>query len=437
MQESQSLASYFQSLPKKVKEERIAKLTEKEILGLSYDWKYWARPNQLAPVNQDWYIWLLMAGRGYGKTRTGAEYIRDQVENGYKGRIHLIGPTAADVRDVMVEGPSGILAVSPPWNMPEYQPSKRRIVWPNGAIATTFSAEQPDRLRGPQCGLMWSDELGAWRFPEAWDMAMFGFRKGTPKAVVTTTPQPTKLIKELITTKGVVITKGSTYENKANLADIFFNTVIKKYEGTRLGQQEIHAEILEDTPGALWDYKNISQHRCSYEDFKGIEMIKMAVAIDPAVSAKITSNETGIVAGGIDKNGEGYILADKSGIYSPIGWATAAIKVFAALKGDRIVAEVNNGGDLVESNLRTVSPRIPYQKVHASRGKRTRAEPISSLYEQGLVHHVGVFPELEDQLTTWDASDGSDSPDRLDALVWLLTWLMLNMKLKKATSRQG
>jgi len=163
----------------------------------------------------------------------------------------------------------------------------------------------------------------------------------------------------------------------------------------------------------------------------------MAVAIDPAVSAKITSNETGIIAGGIDKNGEGYILADKSGIYSPIGWATAAIKVFAALKGDRIVAEVNNGGDLVESNLRTVSPRIPYQKVHASRGKRTRAEPISSLYEQGLVHHVGVFPELEDQMTTWSAVDGSDSPDRVDALVWLLTWLMLNMKLKKATSRQG
>ena len=416
---------------------RLESLTDEEALELYYDWKYWARTNQLPPINLGWYIWLVLAGRGFGKTRVGAEWVRAQVEGGYTGRIHLIGPTAADVRDVMVEGESGILAVHPPATRPKYEPTKRRLTWPNGAIATTFSAEQPDRLRGPQCGLIWADELAAWQYPETWDMAMFGFRKGNPKAVVTTTPKPTPLVKELMTTRGVVITKGNSYENRANLADVFFDTVIKKYEGTRLGQQEIHAEILEDTPGALWTYDIISKNRCTYERFKEIELVRIGVAIDPAVTATESSNETGIIAGGIDADGEGYILADRTGKYSPIGWATKAIELLASLKGDRIVAEVNNGGDMVETTLRTVSPQIPFIKVHASRGKRTRAEPISALYERGLVHHVGVFPGLEDQMTTWDASDGSDSPDRVDALVWLLTWLMLHHIPKKATSRQG
>jgi len=416
----------------------VKRLTTEEIERVVYDWRFWARANQVAPTNPFWHIWLVLAGRGFGKTRVGAEWVREQVEGGYNGRIHLIGPTAADVRDVMVEGESGILSISPPWFMPRYEPTKRRLTWPNGAIATTFSAEQPDRLRGPQCGLIWADEVAAWQYQqEAWDMAMFGFRKGNPKAVVTTTPKPTPMIKDMMVTKGVVITKGNSYENRANLADVFFDTVIKRYEGTRLGQQEIHAEILEDTPGALWTYDIISENRCSYEKFKEIDLVKVAVAIDPAVSAKVTSNETGIVAGGIDKNGEGYILADRTGKYAPIGWATKAIELFAHVKGDRILAEVNNGGDMVETTLRSVQPNIPYAKVHASRGKRTRAEPISALYEQGLVHHVGVFPGLEDQMTTWDATDGSDSPDRVDALVWLLTWLMLHGHPGKATSRQG
>ena len=416
---------------------RLQSLTDEEAIALYYDWKYWARANQLPPINLGWYIWLVLAGRGFGKTRTGAEWVRSKVEGGYTGRIHLIGPTAADVRDTMIEGESGILAVHPPATRPKYEPTKRRLTWPNGAIATTFSAEQPDRLRGPQCGLIWGDELAAWQYPETWDMAMFGFRKGNPQAVVTTTPKPTPLVKDLMTTKGVVITKGNSYENRANLADVFFDTVIKKYEGTRLGQQEIHAEILEDTPGALWTYDNISANRCTYEEFKKIELVRIGVAIDPAVTSTESSNETGIIAGGIDSDGEGYILADRTGRYTPIGWANKAIELLANLKGDRIIAEVNNGGDMVETTLRTVSPRIPFIKVHASRGKRTRAEPVSALYEQGLVHHVGVFPGLEDQMTTWDASDGSPSPDRVDALVWLLTWLMLHHIPKKAMSRQG
>jgi phage terminase large subunit-like protein len=436
--ETRSEAYCFKRLPLKVREPILAKLTKDESLELFYDWDWWARPTQLPPINKFWHIWMVLAGRGYGKTRTGAEYIRDQVEDGYDGRIHLIGPTAADVRDIMIEGESGILAVCPPWNKPRYEPTKRRVTWPNGARITTFSAEIPDRLRGPQCGLIWADEVASWQYPEdTWDMAMFGFRKGTPKAVITATPRPIPLIKDLIKTKGVVVTKGNSYENRDNLADVYFDTIIKKYEGTRLGEQEIYAKILEDTPGALWTLDNIAQHRCSYADFQDIELVRIAVAIDPAVSAKVTSNETGIIAGGIDANGEGYVLADGSGIMSPIAWAKQAIKIFAALKADRIVAEVNNGGDLVEANLRTVHPNIPYTKVHASRGKRIRAEPISSLYEQGLVHHVGVFPALEDQLTTWDATDGSTSPDRLDALVWLMTFLMLGIKLKKATGRRS
>ena len=422
-----------------MRQQRVEKLTDKEALALLYEWEYWARPKQLAPINRSWYIWMLLAGRGFGKTRTGAEWIRKKVEKeNYNGRIHLIGPTAGDVRDVMIEGESGLLSISPPWFRPVYEPSKRRLTWPNGAEAITFSAEQPERLRGPQCGLMWADELAAWKYRETWDMAMFGFRKGNPQAIVTTTPKPRPLVKEILKTEGVVITKGSTYENRDNLADIFFDTVIKKYEGTRLGEQELHAKLLEDTPGALWSFDLIADNRITYKKFKEIDLVKIAVAIDPAVSSnKETSNETGIVAGGIDANGEGYILADKSGIYKPAGWARTAIKLFAELKADRMVAEINNGGELVESTIRTYSPRMPYTPVRASRGKTTRAEPISALYEQGLVHHVGSYAALEDQMTTWDASDGSDSPDRVDALVWLLTYLMLMHIPKQATSRQG
>lgn len=356
----------------------------------------------------------------------GAEFIREQIEGGYSGRISLIGATAADVRDTMVEGEAGLLAISPPWSRPVYEPSNRRLTWPNGAIARTFSAEAPERARGPACGLLWADEIGSWRFSESWDNAMFGLRMGeNPRAVVTTTPRPTKLVKEILATEGCVVTTGTTYENRANLSSKFFRSVIKKYEGTRLGRQELDAELLEDTEGALWTLTLIDDNRISYNAFKEIELVRIGVAIDPAISSKKTSNETGIIAAGVDANGEGYILADGSGIYSPLGWAKKAIEIYTRLEADKIVAEINQGGDMVETTLRTVSPRIPYTGVHASRGKRTRAEPVSALYDQGLVHHVGSFKGLEDQQTTWSAVDGSPSPDRIDALVWILTYLML------------
>lgn len=364
--------------------------------------------------------------------------MRERIENGYRGRIHLIGPTAADVRDVMVEGETGILATSPPWMRPVYKPSKRKLTWPNGVTALLFSAEEPNRLRGPQCGLVWADEVGAWRYEESWDQAMFGLRIGeNPQAVVTTTPRPTKLVKGILATEGCVVTRGSTYENRANLASKFFSTIIRKYEGTRLGRQELLAELLEDTPGALWSLKLIDDNRISYKKFQEIELVRIAVAIDPAVSATKTSNETGIIVAGVDANLEGYILADGSGIYTPLGWANKAISLFMRFKADRILGEVNNGGDLVEANLRSVSRMIPYTKIHASRGKRTRAEPVAALYEQGLIHHVGSFAGLEDQMTTWDASDGSKSPDRIDALVWALTYLILIGSMREATSHQG
>lgn len=432
-----SLADSFMQLPLKLRTERLGEMTDEECLQLQYDWRFWARVKQTAPVNRYWFIWMLMAGRGFGKTRTGAEFIREQVEGGYNGRIHLIGPTAADVRDVMVEGDSGILDVSPPWNRPVYEPSKRRLTWPNGARASLFSAEEPERLRGPQCGLLWADEVGAWRFAAAWDLAMFGLRIGDPKAVVTTTPRPTQLVRDILLTEGCVTTVGTSYENRTNLAPEFYGAIIKKYEGTRLGRQELEAQLLEDTPGALWTIDVIDDNRVSYEKFQGVELVRIAVAIDPAVSAKETSNETGILAGGVDANGEGYLLADGSGIYTPLEWANVAIGLYDSLRADGIVAEVNNGGDLVEANLRTVNPQVPYKKVHASRGKRARAEPVSTLYERGLIHHVGTFPETEDQQTTWDSTDGSKSPDRVDALVWLFSHLMLGRTMKKAVSRSG
>lgn len=408
---------------RKASEELMARAAEVK----RYNWAAHARPEQLPPA-WDWHTWLLLAGRGFGKTRVISEWVRYQAESGTAKRIALVGRTAADVRDVLVGGESGILAVSPPSFRPTYQPSLRRLTWPNGAIAMTYSAEEPDLLRGPQHDAAACDELAAWKYSEAHDQLLLGLRLGArPRVVIATTPRPTPIIRQLVANATgpkptVHVTRGSTYDNAANLAPAFMAQVVSRYEGTRLGRQELHAEILSDAAGALWHRDQIDLLRVR----EAPELRRIVVAIDPAVSSTDKSDETGIVVAGIAESGHIYILADLSGRYTPQGWATAAIEAYNAHKADRIVAEVNNGGEMVELTLRTVSRTIPYTAVHASRGKRARAEPVAALTEQLKVHHVGMFAELEDQLCEWDAASGARSPDRLDAMVWACASLMPN-----------
>lgn len=389
------------------------------IRSILYDWSVWARPAQLAP-DGDWRIWLILAGRGFGKTRSGAEWVRRQVESGHAGRIALVGATAADVRDTMIEGESGLLRIFPDETRPRYEPSKRRVTFPNGAIATTYSADEPDRLRGPNHDLAWADEVAAWRYPDAWDQLMFGLRIGDrPRAVATTTPRPTRLIRNLADRPDCVVTRGSTYENAANLSATFLDEMRHRYEGTRLGRQELEAELLLDADGALWNRDMLDDARTTTVP----NLRRVVVAIDPAASANVDSDETGIIVAGVDDHGHGYVLEDRSMKGSPAEWASAAVTAHHVHKADRIVAEANQGGDMISHTLRTIDASVPVKLVHASRGKRTRAEPVAALYEQGRVHHAGAFPELEDQLCTW-TPDGP-SPDRLDALVWALSELMV------------
>lgn len=418
---SASVAEQLADLPAEERMALLADLDTETLQAFPYDWRIWARPEQLAPEG-DWDIWVILAGRGFGKTRSGAEWVREQIESEACSRMALIGPTASDVRDVMVEGESGILAISPPWFRPQYEPSKRRLTWPNGAIATTYSADEPERLRGPQSDGFWADEREAWRYMEAWDQLMFGLRLGThPRGVVTTTPRPSKALTELLALPGVVVTRGSTYANRANLAPSFFSSIIRKYEGTRLGRQELHAEILDDVEGALWTRAMIEDARAGAAP----DLLRIVVGVDPAVTSGEDSDETGIVAVGVGVDRQYYVLADRTGRLTPDQWGKRVVNTYTDLAADRVVGEVNNGGDLVESNLkhaaRDLGLRAAYKAVRASRGKAVRAEPVAALYEQGRVHHVGSFPELEDQMCGWVPGMGDDSPDRMDALVWALT----------------
>lgn len=392
-------------------------MTPEAAAALIYDWYFWAREKQLPPEG-DWDTWLILAGRGFGKTRTGAEQVRLWASQAVKG-IVLVGATAADVRDVMIEGESGILAISPPWDMPNYEPSKRRLTWKNGVRAITRSADEPERLRGPQGEKAWCDELAAWRYPESYDMLQLGLRLGThPQTVNTTTPKPTKLIRDMVKSPRTVVTTGSTYENIDNLAKQFIDYILRKYEGTRLGLQELHARLLEDTPGALWKRSQIDDLRVT----RAPELRRIVVAIDPPKSSEEGASEAGIVVAGIADNEHCYVLDDVSiDRATPSGWARQAIAAYYKYKADRIVGEGNAGGEMVESTVRNEDKQVSFKIVHASRGKTPRAEPVSSLYEQGRVHHVGSFGALEDQMCTW--VQGDDSPDRMDALVWAITEL--------------
>jgi phage terminase large subunit-like protein len=401
-------------------------LTEPQLQSLLYDWKFLARPKQLLPKG-DWRYWLVLAGRGFGKTRTGAETVRQWVANGYR-IIHLVASTAGDARDVMVQGESGLLNCFPPEQRPNYEPSKRLITFHNGAVARLFSADEPERLRGPQCEAFWADELAAWRFlQEAWDNLQFGFRLGNdPRGIITTTPKPLPLLKDLIADRHTAVTRASSYENRANLAPAFFDSIIKKYEGTRLGRQELMAELLEDVPGALWTMARIDAARIRSQDVVQEALLRVVVAIDPAVSSNEQSAETGIIVAALTRTMHVIVLVDLTIKASPLEWAKVVVDAYVRHKCDRVVAEVNNGGDLVESNLRGVAPNLPYRSVRASRGKTIRAEPAAALYEQGRVHHVGNFPMLEEQMCSWSPASGQRSPDRMDALVWALYDLVID-----------
>ncbi len=399
----------------------LQSLSQEQAAALLYDWAFWARLEQLPPPG-DWFVWLLRSGRGFGKTRTGAEWVRAEVESGRRGRIALVGQSKADVRDTMIEvGESAILNISPPWCRPIYEVSKRRLTWPNGAIAVAYSGDEPDQLRGPQHDGAWVDELAKMRYPqETWDNLELGLRLGPhPQVVVTSTPRPIPIIRKLLADPDTVDVRGSTYDNAANLSPKALERWRRKYEGTRLGRQELHGEILEDVPGALWKRTQIEMLRVQGAP----ELVRVVVGVDPAASSSEDAADTGIVAAGLGANGHGYVLADSTAHGTPAEWARAAIGLYYSTRADRIVGEVNNGGEMVGYTLMTVDPTVSYKAVRASRGKYTRAEPIAALYEQGRVHHVGTFPDLEDQMCTW--VPGEESPDRMDALVWTLTELFL------------
>ena len=426
-------ANDLRALPDAEVAEILKQLGPQQSEELRFNWEFWARPEQLEPTG-DWNAWLALAGRGWGKTRAGAEWVRHRIKKGDK-IVHCVAPTKGDVRRVMVEGDSGLLNVC--WKgdktyrgkhigFPVWSPTNNTLTWDNGSKAVFFSAEDPERLRGPQAYSAWTDELCAWRnAQETWDMMMFGLRLGRkPQVFITTTPKTTKLLRNIISDPKTVISKGSTFDNAANLADTFIDAVKKTYEGTRLGRQELYAEILDEASGALWNRELL--FKCEVDRDEVPPLSRIVVSVDPAVTNKTDSDMTGIVVAGIDQDGTAYVLEDHTDRYSPKEWAAKAIELYHEHMADRIVAERNQGGDMVRHTLQTEDENVPIKLVHASRGKMARAEPVSALYEQGKVKHVKGLNDLEDQMVQWEPLGSIGSPDRLDAMVWALTDLSLN-----------
>ena len=434
-------AEQLYKLPPAAQSAFFASITDREAIVLNYSWSFWARLDQTtpaafldtSPINPK-NTWLLLAGRGFGKTRVGAEVVNEEAESGRAGRIGLVGETAADVRDVIVEGESGILAKAKPWFRPVYEPSKRKITWPNGALAFTYNATEPDQLRGPQHDFVWGDELAKWRYlQDTFDNAQMGLRLGQhPRQIFTTTPRPLKVIRELVSDPATIVTRGNTFDNARNLAPTFIAQIRRRFEGTRYGRQELFAEILDDMPGALWTRALLEKCwlRPYPQPFPLHLFRRIVIGVDPAVSNNEGSDETGLVVVGLRAaDGHMVVLEDASGRMSPIEWATVVVRLYRTYKADKIVAEVNNGGDLVETTMHIVDPNLPVRKVHARKGKFTRAEPISAIYERGLAHHLGSLAELEDQMCQFtsdlDVKMLGYSPDRADAMVWAATELMI------------
>ncbi len=411
------LAAFVASLPADLAEALLA------------DWPLWARAQQLPPRGK-WVTWLMLGGRGAGKTRAGAEWVHALATGcgeAAVGRIALVGETLADAREVMVEGVSGLLSVGRRCDRPTFQPSRRRLEWPNGAVAQLFSAADPESLRGPQFGAAWSDELAKWPEGQAvWDMLQFGLRLGArPRQVVTTTPRPVPLLKNLIAAPSSVVTRMATHDNAANLAPGFLDMVVDRYQGTRLGRQELDGDIVEDRDDALWDRGQIELARVAAAP----ALERIVVAVDPPATSGAKSAACGIVAAGLGADGAAYVLADRTlPRASPEAWAARAVELYHTLEADALIAEVNQGGEMVATVVRQQDPAVPVTAVRANRGKWTRAEPVALLYAQGRVKHVGVMPELEDQMCNFVPGGTAEgvSPDRIDALVWAVASLMLD-----------
>lgn len=407
----------------------VASLSNEEALMALTAWELWARPEQLAPAG-DWTTWLYMGGRGAGKTRAGAEWVRARANAGIAKRIALVAATFAEARDVMIEGESGLLAISSPIDRPRFEISKRRLVWPNGAIATLYSDDEPDMLRGAQHDTAWCDELAKWKHLDAtWDNLQLGLRLGKrPRQAVTTTPRTKKGLKAIMARSDTVATHGSTHDNRDNLAPDFFKHVIRRYEGTRFGRQEINAELLDDVPGALWTRAMLDCALLAH-DAKPPEMARVVIAVDPSgTRGEDERCSIGIVAAGRGVDGLGYILGDWTCALSPSGWGRRVAEAAAHFGASRIIAEENFGGAMVERVIRAAGANLPIKLVRASQRKVVRAEPVAALYEQRRVRHAGSFPELEDQLVafTTDGYVGENSPDRADAAIWALIELMLS-----------
>jgi phage terminase large subunit-like protein len=381
-------------------------------------------PPDLANNGEPWTTWLILGGRGAGKTRAGAEWVRAVAISDPKARIALVGETERDTREVMVEGMSGLLAVHPPHERPQWVPSRRQLEWPNGALAQAFSAEDPESLRGPQFSAAWCDELAKWRHAEAtFDMLQFGLRLGErPRQVMTTTPRPVALLKRLIADPSAAITRAGTIANACNLAPSFIETILSRYSGTRLGRQEIDGEIIEQRDDALWSRGQLDLCRIDAAPL----LTRIVVAVDPPGSATKQADACGLVAAGCGEDGSVYVLADETaGGLSPQAWAVKAIALWRRLQADALVAEVNFGGDMVRAVIGAADRSVPVITVRATRGKYVRAEPVAQLYEQERVKHVGAFPGLEDEMCDFglDGLSSGRSPDRLDALVWAITAL--------------
>lgn len=436
----------LRELPDDVVAEALSKLTKSQLEELQKDYKFWARPKQLPPEG-DWKFWLLNCGRSFGKTWTGVQWVREQVKKGHK-RIAAIAATNSDIERVMVKGSSGFLELCSKFDktysgeemgFPEWSPTKRTLSWANGAKVEFYSAQEPERLRGPQFSASWCDELASWAYDEeTWSMLQFTLRLGkNPQICITTTPRPTKLVRQLLKQcreepERYKLTTGSSFENDDPSVDL---TEFRNYEGTRLGRQELYAEVLEEAEGALWTLDILDAAAIKRKDVP--DLARVVVSIDPAVTANKESDETGLIVVGMDLNKHCYILGDYTFKGSPQQWASKAIELYHKFEADRIVAEVNQGGDMVKTTIHGVDPTVPFKAVRASRGKYARAEPVSALYERGLVHHVvdpldadATLEKLETQMTTWDPLGKIGSPDRIDSAVWGISDLALGGHIK-------